>query len=160
MTRKLPPAAPTDSYFAGYFDGEGCISLHKRGPGVMPRIRITVKSANLPCLVAMKTRFGGTVILSSPPGPRRKSLYRWRIGAMQDCLAFIVAVELHSIEKRGQLTLVRQWLEHRSCIPLRGRRFPETYSLADRIREAISGQKRLDFYTLAAEEAAGGESAH
>ena len=151
MTGKLRSDAQTDAYFAGYFDGEGCITLHKRGPGVMPRIRITVKSANLPCLLAMKTRFGGTVILSSPPCPRRKSQYRWRIGSMQDCLAFIVAVEQYSIEKREQLTLAREWLEHRAEIPLRGRRSPETRCMAHEIQAAIAAQKHLDFFTLALE---------
>ncbi len=89
--------------------------------------------------------------MASPPGHKRKSQYRWRIGSMQDCLAFIAAVEPHSIEKREQLALAREWLEHRSRTPLRGRRFPETYSMAARIHEAISVQKRLDFYASAME---------
>ena len=80
---------------------------------------------------------------------------------MRDCHEFIVAVEPHSIEKREQLTLAREWLEHRSRIPLRGRRCPETYSMAKRIHEAISWQKRLDFSVFAITEASGGyEAAH
>ena len=159
MAEDTPDLAPNaseglpDAYFAGYFDGEGHVGFHHRTAGTLPRIRITVKSTNLPSLRALQARFGGKVLLHSAPTARRKSQFRWRIGSLYDCHAFVQAVEPFSIEKREQLSLARQWLDHRMEIPLRGRRFPETYSMADRIREAISVQKRLDFYTLVEEAA-------
>ncbi len=114
-------------------------------------------SANLPSLQALQSRYGGNVLLHSLPTARKKSEFHWRIGSLSDCHSFIRAIEPYSIEKRVQLSLAREWLEHRSRIPMRGRRCPETYFIADRIHEAISYQKRLDFSASALKEASGGE---
>ncbi len=142
---------PTDSYFAGFFDGEGHVGFHNRADGSLPRIRITVKSTNLPPLQALQARFGGKVLLHSVPTARRKSQFRWRIGSLYDCYAFVRAIEPHSIEKRVQLSLAREWLDHRMEIPLRGRRSPETHGMARTIQEAITAQKHLDFFASATE---------
>ena len=156
MTENLMTTAPTDSYWAGYFDGEGNVGFHTRADGSLPRIRIGVKSANLPSLQALQARFGGKVVLCSVPTARNKSLYRWRIGSLHDCHAFVRAVEPYSIEKREQLTLARHWLDHRAEIPLRGCRSPETRCMAHEIRAAILAQKRLDFFTSSMVAEAGG----
>ena len=139
---------PTDAYVAGYFDGEGCVGFYPRGENVIPRIRIAVKSANLPCLLALKARFGGTVTVASLPGHKRKSQYRWRIGAIKDCLAFVVAVEPFSIEKRAQLALAREWLEHRLAVPRRCRHAAGTAQLLQETRRTMSEQKKMDFFAF------------
>lgn len=139
---------PTDEYCAGYFDGEGCVNFYERLGGMIPRIRMGVESANVPCLLALQIRFGGTVILASKPSYRRKSLYQWRIGSIRDCLAFARAVEPHSIEKRVQIVLAREWLEYRLAVPRRCRNAADTAELIHRTRATMLSQKKMDFFVF------------
>lgn len=163
MTDKQPDIAPkvekgpVDPYLAGYFDAEGHVGFHNRTDGSLPQVRITAKSANLPSLQALQVRFGGKLLLHSVPTARKKSLYRWRIGSLRDCHMFVMAIEPHSIEKPVQLSLARQWLDHRMEIPLRGRRSPETHGMAREIHEAITAQKHLDFFVSAMENQTSGD---
>lgn len=98
-----------NAYIAGFFDGEGCIFIHRqRKPGkpMAHTLRIMVGQKNPEALERMQEWSGlGKVIFA-----RNQPLYYWRIGNLEDMKSFIDRVYRHSIVKRLQLDIAREFL--------------------------------------------------
>jgi hypothetical protein len=71
-----------DAYFAGLIDGEGCLSVDKRG-AARPNSRvprITVNMTNREIIELLHATYGGSFrVLSAPTNPKHKQQWRWRV---------------------------------------------------------------------------------
>lgn len=77
-------------YAAGFFDGEGCVSINKQKFCTSKRIirpryelMVQVSCTNPAPLELLHERWGGSFKYFDPKNPRYKRAYRWVLGAMQ-----------------------------------------------------------------------------
>jgi hypothetical protein len=67
-----------DAYFAGFFDGEGYLSIIERKEGLGNfRLRVGVTNSDTNVLVRFQERFGGRIAPQSDKGEGWKSVYDW-----------------------------------------------------------------------------------
>ena len=66
-----------DAYFAGLFDGEGCVSINKTSGGIKRKykrngfqLRVSVTNTNLDILYALQNRYGGKVYIREKANAR------------------------------------------------------------------------------------------
>lgn len=104
----MPPAPPgvalTDlAYLAGYFDGEGCVSITGRS------LSARITNTHLPSLVRLQATFGGSIHSPMPlQGHRQK--HQWSTyGAHAE--VFLRAIVPHLHEKKAQAFLALRWRE-------------------------------------------------
>jgi hypothetical protein len=107
------------SYFAGFFDGEGCILMSKRKEGTL-RIMIEVANTCAPILKRFQNHFGGK-FYHCPSAEVRIPLYKWRLNAIDDCLSCLRQLSPLLIDKQAQAEIAIKWLERRAEIPSRWR---------------------------------------
>lgn len=69
------------AYFAGFFDGEGCIRICKRKGRRYARYQldIGITSTNLWILQRLKFMFGGSVLIQKASTLTRRTAWAWRI---------------------------------------------------------------------------------
>jgi len=92
-----------DAYYAGFFDGEGSISIVRRKPhGHI--LHVDVGQVDRRPLDALKTRFGGTVQRQARHSYGQRDLWYWKVSA-RSALPFLEAVLPHLIVKREQAEL-------------------------------------------------------
>lgn len=98
------------AWAAGFFDGEGCVLVER---GVMPTCRAgfrtvltaSIAQTSLPCLEALKARFGGTIrTIKHKTGTRWAVAHMWRVQNLA-ARAFLVAVQPYTLVKRTQVDL-------------------------------------------------------
>lgn len=99
-----------DAYFAGHFDGEGCIRLTKHHRGYRPWVAVT--NSHQPIIDLYRERFGGS-IREKPKASTNKLLSEWYLVTHDKCLYFVDAVLPFSMEKKPQLLVLKKWLEER-----------------------------------------------
>lgn len=115
----LPPTNVSDAYLAGFFDGEGSISIcRKSRRGMYGRFGLNLCVANTfaPPVEALRRRFGGRLYAHAGRGSRKPQLY-WYIDGPK---AESVLQELYPLlwVKRERAWLA---LEYRAqCIGPRG----------------------------------------
>ena len=119
-----PHYTPSLEYIAGYFDGEGCITMRIRPGNDSCRLAVQVQTANLPILEILRSRFGGWI------GPNKhvdkrlinttKQRYHWQLSGIQECHDFLYSIQPFAIEKRSQIDTALIWLEYRLAFPVRG----------------------------------------
>ena len=150
-----------DAYFAGHFDGEGCLSngegclsMGFRNNCAMPRLQVQSTSAWLPTLEAYQVRFGGRIHKQTLR--TSKQAYAWCPSGLVETLSFLKSIHPYSTEKRGQVETAIQWLEYRLQSPLFGERepFDECFARAifDRLKKAKTHEpatKPMDALSLA-----------
>ena len=105
---------PSVEYFAGHFDGEGCLDMGRHSNGW--RLRAAVKVCHLPVLEYYKATFGGTV-RQRPGGAKNKMLWDWSLRNQPQLLSFLEAIEPFSLEKKPQILVAIQWLRARQAFP-------------------------------------------
>ena len=64
-----------DAYCGGFFDGEGCVSIHRRKSGGIQIVISAYQTLEAP-LQLFKRRFGGKII-ANKKRPRRKQSWTW-----------------------------------------------------------------------------------
>jgi hypothetical protein len=118
----------SDEWAAGFFDGEGSVSIFReaRGGYVEHRVVVQLTQNDQRPLHAVRERFGGTV----SRGTANPRCSRWRVDG-GDAERFMRAVLPHSLVKREKLQLA---LAMRDLIGTPGRRLPTGVLAA---REAI-----------------------
>jgi hypothetical protein len=118
-----PHYTPGLEYFAGYFDGEGCITMRSVRSANSYRLTIQATTGCLPVLTAIKSRFGGRVKanawIDKRPIKTNRQLYLWNLNGIQECHDFLQAIQPFSIEKRPQIDVALTWLKHRLTFPVR-----------------------------------------
>jgi hypothetical protein len=97
-----------NAYFAGHFDGEGCVRLALNGKSY--KIRISITLAHKPTLEKYQECFGGSLCSA---GGVKKALWKWHLSGYHRSLIFIDTIIPFSMEKREQLEVARNYIVKR-----------------------------------------------
>ena len=101
------------AYFAGFFDGEGCVSFAN---DETPTPRITIVNTVREPLDMAKELFGGNICFrSNESHPNHKFCYIWNIGSRSDIERFLLAILPYVCIKRPQVKLVLAYLNACRC---------------------------------------------
>lgn len=108
------------AYWAGFFDGEGCVQIeHTQTRPMVYRLSVSVGQTQRAVLVAMAERFGGSV-RNEPRSSRHKPAWRWQLSGPRAAL-FLGAVQPYLRVKARQAWLGREFLaQRRVYAPRRG----------------------------------------
>ncbi len=110
-------SATEAAYFAGHFDGEGCIQIGNKRK--FPNVQIVVVNCCLPVLERYKDMFGGAIYQRVKRGNHKKNIFAWQMSRIANVRAFIKAVLPYSVEKREQLNVAANFLRLRSSLGTR-----------------------------------------
>jgi hypothetical protein len=124
-----------DAYFAGLFDGEGCINIVRRpdsptGAGFV--LHCSISMTDIEPLLSLKETFGGSISVRK----RREHYliqYTWRVSAAK-ALPFMKSILPFSIVKKAQIELGIKFQEE--CIT-----FSKRISTANK-------EARIEMYSL------------
>lgn len=95
------------AYFAGLFDGEGCISFYRAGGNWYPCVSIAMTDPGP--VAAARESWGGTI--SRRKGSERQmGIFQWRVFG-QKAAAFLDDVGPYLITKHDQAANVLPWLQ-------------------------------------------------
>jgi len=118
------------SYFAGYLDGEGCITISSGGSAY-----VCISNTYLPILKAIKKKYGGLLYRKNHPNPNARQQWRWQASGAT-AVSVVADVLPYLIEKREQAILLLEYRSLRSTAENRPRR--------DEIKSQIKALKRLE----------------
>lgn len=99
------------SYLAGFFDGEGCISVNSNGS-----IQLRVINTSKAVLDKFPEEFGGKVL--SRKQIVNKPQYHWSIYG-EDAIKAATKLLPFSIEKKSQLEVILNWWKERENFSIR-----------------------------------------
>ena len=88
------------AYFAGIFDGEGCIIIRKGRSGYHTAMA-TLTNTNEWICRQFQFSFGGSVYMRSPQGDRRQAIWAWSVEA-QKAQGFLEIIVPYLKLKRAQ----------------------------------------------------------
>ena len=134
------------SYIAGFFDGEGCISITKNGS-----ITLGVVNTGLPVLQEFVKYFGGSI--TNRKQKINKQQFVWRVYGITavEFLDIMVRNNL-LVEKKEQAELTLQWYEERKNLGgdrVSGKKGLHSNPLRqvrlDYFREQLSSMKKESF---------------
>lgn len=97
-----------NSYLAGFFDGEGCISLIRIGKTKYFQIVATITNTDLSILEKIKERFGGDIHMGKKIKPNHKDRYAWRVSS-KSAYNFLLEIYPYSIMKQDRIKLALQF---------------------------------------------------
>lgn len=131
-------------YSAGFFDGEGCISIAKNGS-----LSIGIVNTGLPALKKVQGCLGG--VIQSRVQKVNKAQFVWRLYGEAALLALLKLIP-YLIDKRDQALIAQEWMSLRdtfatSQIPGRRGRVADSRR-ADALeysRNILSKLKRVDY---------------
>ena len=95
----------TDDYFAGLFDGEGCIYLL---PPPASRLIVSIGGAYESTIRALQAQYGGAVSPQRPSAPGNKQMWKWHL-AHEASVAFLDRMRPLLREKRVQAWLALEF---------------------------------------------------
>ena len=98
------------AYFAGFFDGEGCVNFINVGRAATPQVNIgnTVREP----LDMAKELFGGNIYFrSNEKYPQWQPSYLWNLGSRSDIKRFLLAILPYTCIKRPQIKLVLEYFD-------------------------------------------------
>lgn len=116
---------PSVEYVAGFFDGEGCISISRTTTG-MPRLMVLYTNTDLQLLEAIQRAWGGRIYQQTPnrgPLTENRPSYILQFNTRADAERFLRAIEPALRIKREQALNAIQFLEIKRG--LSGRQTPE-----------------------------------
>lgn len=113
----------SNAYAAGFFDGEGCVSLFymalrrwksdpsKRIHGF--RLVVVISNTDWQIIKLFRARFGGQAYqdMCRPAVPSRKPIYTWRINGADLQTYFLRAILPFSLVKKAQVEIALKYLE-------------------------------------------------
>lgn len=102
--------SPTElAYFAGLFDGEGCVRIHgSRTTGYGIETSVTITYA--PVLEKARDNFGGSIAVVRMRVDHWKQQYSWAIGS-KNAYEFLKSILPYLDEKRPQAALAIEYYE-------------------------------------------------
>lgn len=128
-----------NAYFAGHFDGEGCISFGRDSGGTFPGLMARVGTVYRPVVESYQKYFGGSIMIRPPGSRHHKIQWMWTLGAQSQMLIFLKRVIPHSMEKRAQLELAQAYLEER----MKGRKYLANPELKQKLPEYVNRMTEL-----------------
>ena len=97
-------------WVAGIMDGEGTISMDRRGIWRYPRISIT--STDIEILVRIKETCGGFISPKKSTGLKHKNAWQWCISSSAMVIKMLTAIEPHLMcpkKKRRAAFILENW---------------------------------------------------
>lgn len=104
---------PAIEYFAGHFDGEGCLTMSRHNKGW--RLEAKVSVSHFPVLEAYRTHWGGFVY--PVVKTKNKRMWRWTLNQQAQLHTFLTSIDPFIMEKRPQFIIGLEWLERRALLP-------------------------------------------
>lgn len=97
----------TAAYFAGHFDGEGCVDINVSSNQMWnhARLQVTVGSCNLPILLKYREVFGGAIYNHHKPVKNWRQAGKWMVQSKTDIARFLLTIEPYCVEKKAQVSL-------------------------------------------------------
>lgn len=154
-TRHDRPSAEKLAYFAGYFDGEGCIHIARKKPYAKSRavsfqhsLQIKIASVNPAVLYEILSYYGGTIC------KQKKTLKEnWRIAwnwhlCSRASTDFISDVLPFLVLKRQEAELALEF--QRKCLPKRGKKrlSEDELSLREGYCQKMSALKHVSYESI------------
>lgn len=121
VTTETPTSSNLDhAYLAGFFDGEGSVSIiNFEGHGHRQfASRLNVTNTDLPTLELYKKIYGGSIRKHSKP---RMQTYRWELRKNEDRQHFLLSVLPYLIVKKEEASIVLDFLRLGNSINPEGR---------------------------------------
>ena len=125
---ELVPSDTDLAYFAGLFDGEGCISMAEHTNGRIPRLIVQMAISHKPALIRLQQWFGGGIYEQKRYS--NKPMFAWQIGSFEDQFRFLDAIQPFLDEKRTQADAALLYLAERKKYSDRSRLPEEINALA------------------------------
>lgn len=94
----------TPEYFAGFFDGEGCVDIAKSRRGREYQLRVTISNTILGPLSLINHLYGGSIYEHTPKKETHKKLYQWSAVAI-DAYTFLCDIAPYCMVKKDQIEL-------------------------------------------------------
>ncbi len=134
----VPAAIRPPEYFAGAFDGEGCLTILRsnRSTGFYYAPRIGVEMANLPIIRAFAARFGGRVHLKKIPRHGRKQTWFWFRDRPADIRLVLDTIGPWLIEKAIQSDKMKEYLDAINSLGRKNVDHPHFYSTLRLLKRA------------------------
>jgi hypothetical protein len=101
---KIIPTDVDKAYIAGYFDGEGCVTVAKRPVGSGVQIRVDFGQTQPQGVRYIHSFYGGSLIQRCGGEGRRPKIY-YRLSQSQAVLVFLNDIFPYVKEKRDQVVL-------------------------------------------------------
>lgn len=139
--------ARTDlAYFAGLFDGEGCVVVHvnkstneRRSPQHQLLCQVTM--ADSPVIQSLKDAFDGNVSIRRAKNPLHKTLYQWSVTANK-AKVFLEAVQPFLRVKKYEAWLGLEFVEQKTNRVGNGYLAEEELALREGFKLALQTAKR------------------
>jgi hypothetical protein len=133
------------AYFAGHFDGDGCVGLYKHSHSNTYTPVVAVRIAHKPVLDEYAKYFGRKVLDGYKAGLGDLKMWRWTLNGLADCLYFLKTLEPYLIEKKEQVVLTIEWLEWRLRKPSKMRYTQDSIEYSERLAQRIKSLKSVDY---------------
>lgn len=109
-------------YIAGFFDGEGCVSLcyckrrkRKSMEGHVMGFKLIAGISNTDptVLLMLQSMYGGDLNISNPRAavPHHKRVYAWKVTARDSIKTFLTSIAPLCIVKRNQVLIALKYVE-------------------------------------------------
>lgn len=106
VIRKAQKGLPTDSYFAGFVDGEGCIGIVDSYSSSLYHLQLTVSQVKPEVLRLLRRRFSGSVMKSALRSANHRDIFIWKCESKkaEECLEALIPFLIVK-KKQAQLAL-------------------------------------------------------
>lgn len=102
------PTSEDKAYIAGYFDGEGCLTVAARPQGKGVQVRIDFGQTQPQGVKFMQQIYGGSILKRILPAPRKIRL-QYRLSQTNAVLKFIEDVTPYCKEKLEQILIFKKY---------------------------------------------------
>jgi len=90
----------TEAWMAGFFDGEGCILVHRTGRSVAGTLVITINNTHPKALRSFARAFGGRAHRNQWQDPRKiKDMWRWSVSGIRAIRALEIMMPYLLVKK-------------------------------------------------------------
>lgn len=135
-------------YFAGLFDGEGCVRIGRyidnRVNKLAYNMYVDITLTDIEPLLLAKSIFKGQLHAYAPRSDNRSRIYKWQLASRQ-AYAFLKAIEPYSIIKLKQIQLCMRFQEECKGKPNQ-KISEENQNLRDYIHDEVKKLKRIKTY--------------
>lgn len=113
MTENISPVPNiTDEYAAGFFDGEGSVTIHhatrKSSKYVHHTLQVTINNTDESVMTALKNKYGG-YLLKNPLKEGKRQFYTWTLRDSSS-KEFLTAILPFSIVKRPNIEIALEYI--------------------------------------------------
>lgn len=135
----------THEYFAGFFDGEGCITISTGG-----KVQVSITQKDKTPLEIAKTIYGGTIGLKDR---KFTHIFCWRLSSAKDIYSFLNFIYPHSIVKKKEIEIGIQIAKlimergNRGCVPFSIAEYEDRMDLRNKLhalRESKIARNSVD----------------